>query len=116
MVEGVVQRFSPTGRITVDVLRTSRPREEGGTARARYAVPAHSVTVVPGAAGLRTGDGPGSTEPSPTPETLSSTSPVELLTVDCLQTRTLYDSQPAFGHSLGLATQPPNRTGCLPVR
>nr|MDT0519810.1 hypothetical protein [Streptomyces sp. DSM 41633] len=82
MVEGVVRRFSPTGRITVDVLRSSRPREEGGTARARYAVPAHSVTVVPGAAGLRTGDGPGNAEPSPTPETASLASPIELLTVD----------------------------------
>ncbi|MBT2404638.1 MULTISPECIES: hypothetical protein [unclassified Streptomyces] len=66
MVEGVVQSFSPTGRITVDVLRTSRPRETGGTGRTRYAVPAHSVTVVPDPAGLRTGN-PGDAAPSPTP-------------------------------------------------
>ncbi|MCX5078884.1 hypothetical protein OHA84_37335 (plasmid) [Streptomyces sp. NBC_00513] len=37
---------------------------------------------MPDAAGLRTGGGPGNVEPGPTPETLSSTSPVELLTVD----------------------------------
>ncbi|WP_234379239.1 hypothetical protein, partial [Streptomyces sp. IGB124] len=54
MVEGVVQSFSPTGRITVDVLRTSRPRETGGTGRACYAVPAHSVTGLPAPASLRT--------------------------------------------------------------
>ncbi|MFG2339883.1 hypothetical protein [Streptomyces yangpuensis] len=47
MVEGIVQSFGLTGRITVDVLRTSRPRETGGTGRTRYAVPAHSVTVLP---------------------------------------------------------------------
>ncbi|MDX3538706.1 hypothetical protein PV721_31065 [Streptomyces sp. MB09-01] len=57
MVEGVVQSFSPTGRITVDVLRTSRPRETGGTGRTRYAVPAHSVTVLPAPAGLPAGAG-----------------------------------------------------------
>ncbi|MFD6113767.1 hypothetical protein ACFWG0_27165 [Streptomyces yangpuensis] len=81
MVEGVVRSFSPTGRITVDVLRTSRPRETGGTGRARYAVPAHSVTVVPAPAGLRTGDDPGHAAPSPAPPDAT----LELLTVDGTQ-------------------------------
>ncbi|WP_157856590.1 MULTISPECIES: hypothetical protein [Streptomyces] len=37
---------------------------------------------VPGAAGLRVGEDPGNTESTLTPETCSSTSPMELLTVD----------------------------------
>ncbi|MFJ6354810.1 hypothetical protein ACIQKB_35805 [Streptomyces sp. NPDC092046] len=84
MVEGVVQSFSPAGRITVDILRTSRPRETGGTGRTRYAVPAHSVTVVPAPAGLRAGD-PGDTEPSPAPQAPAPAAPLELLTVDGTQ-------------------------------
>ncbi|MFJ4880033.1 hypothetical protein ACIP93_33165 [Streptomyces sp. NPDC088745] len=82
MVEGVVQSFTPTGRITVDVLRTSRPRETGGTGRARYAVPAHSVTVVPGPTGRRAADGPGDAVSSPAPQAPAPAAPLELLTVD----------------------------------
>lgn len=67
MVEGVVKGFSPTGRIAVDVLRSSRPREPGGTGRTRYAVPAHSVTVVPSPAGRRAADSPGDAAPTPAP-------------------------------------------------
>ncbi|THA53130.1 hypothetical protein [Streptomyces sp. A1136] len=84
MVEGVVHGFHPTGRITVDVLRSSRPRETGGTGRTRYAVPAHSVTVVPAPAGLPAGN-PGDAAPSPTPQAPSPAAPLELLTVDGTQ-------------------------------
>ncbi|MEW1637533.1 hypothetical protein AB0469_26110 [Streptomyces sp. NPDC093801] len=75
MVEGVVQSFSLTGQITVDVLRTSRPRATGGTGRTRYAVPAHSVTVVPDPAGLRAGDS-GDAAPPPAPRRLPQPRPL----------------------------------------
>ncbi|KPI06605.1 hypothetical protein OV450_3717 [Actinobacteria bacterium OV450] len=51
-------------------------------ARRDASVPAHSVTVVPGTAGRRTGGDQGNAEPSPTPEKSSSTSPVELLQLE----------------------------------
>ncbi|MFD9047951.1 hypothetical protein [Streptomyces zaomyceticus] len=82
MAEGIVKRFSPTGRITVDVLRSSRPRESGGTGRTRYAVPAHSVTVVPSPADRRPAESPGDASSSPAPQTPALASPPELLTVD----------------------------------
>ncbi|MFD9078137.1 hypothetical protein [Streptomyces erythrochromogenes] len=84
MVEGVVRGFSPTGRITVDVLRTSRPRATGGTGRTRYAVPAHSVTVVPDPADLRANDS-GDAAPPPAPQASAPAAPLELLTVDGTQ-------------------------------
>ncbi|MFJ3817709.1 hypothetical protein [Streptomyces sp. NPDC090056] len=82
MAEGIVKRFNPTGRITVDILRSSRPRESGGTGRTRYAVPAHSVTVVPGPTGHWAADGPGDTASSPAPQTPAAAAPLELMTVD----------------------------------
>ncbi|MFE5717885.1 hypothetical protein [Streptomyces erythrochromogenes] len=82
MAEGIVKGFSPTGRITVDVLRSSRLRESGGTGRTRHAVPAHSVTVVPGPAGRSAAGSPGDASSSPTPQTPAPASSLELLTVD----------------------------------
>ncbi|MEV7416994.1 hypothetical protein [Streptomyces sp. NPDC089919] len=52
MVEGTVKGFTPAGRVKVQILRSSRPRPGGAAARPCYAVPAHSLTVFPGA-GIR---------------------------------------------------------------
>lgn len=53
IAEGTVKGFTPAGRVTVEILRHSRPRSGGGTASACYGVPAHSVTVVPAEEGQR---------------------------------------------------------------
>lgn len=45
MAEGTVQGFTPSGRITVQVLRHSRVTQRKGSCC--YGVPAHSVTVIP---------------------------------------------------------------------
>ncbi|GGT03812.1 hypothetical protein GCM10010286_31340 [Streptomyces toxytricini] len=58
---------------------SSRPREADRTGRSRYAVPPHSVTVVPGPDGRRAADGPRDAASSPAPQTPAQTAPLGAL-------------------------------------